>query len=162
MKQLYLSHESLLKTFMISRIRRDDDAVINEVLQSLELTNKIFVRIIYLGSIHRCLSPLIFGNETGIGVYLAFDQDKKHFFLAKPHPVSMVVMPSVIPSCVIAGSSGHIDANATTPPTPPPRLRLEDFDFGTPPDRDYSLSEHDFLADNQLVLPDNFDEPYFQ
>ena len=160
MKQLYLSHESLLKTFMISRIRRDDDAVINEVLQSLELTNKIFVRIIYLGSIHRCLSPLIFGNETGIGVYLAFDQDKKHFFLAKPHPVSMVVMPSVIPSCVIAGSSfGHIDANATTPPTPPPRLRLEDFDFGTPPNEEYLLSEDDFLVDNQYG---DIDESYFQ
>ena len=96
-KDLFTKNEPLLRTYLSSQELRDDDVVINDVLHSLNLEDAIFVQTISRGIDNEYyLSPQIFGNCEGKGVFLVFDASKKHFFLAKPLDVLSGVPLSVV------------------------------------------------------------------
>ena len=151
-KDLYTSHLPLLKKYMVSKIKRDHDDVINDVLDSLNLTEKISVRtILRVGhDTNFSLSTKSIGNPNGKTVFLTFDGKKEHFFLAKPHPSRSSGALKAHPSTPIAA---RLDTSSISLVTPPPRVRfLQDIDFGTPPDDDLLMDESQF---------DDIDEPFF-
>ena len=146
---------------MSSQVLRDGDVVINDVLHSLNLEDSLFVQTISRGDDNKYyLSSHFFGKCIGKGVFLAFDAPKKHFFLAKPLDVLSEVPLSVVFSDS-KGPSEETDIIATPPPTPPPRLRFEDLDFGTPPEPE----PEDMLFDDAFLDEERYadiDESYFR
>ena len=81
MKDLYTSYEPLLRKYMFSRVPRYHTEVINDVLLSLNLVDKVFIRIIFCApGKDALLSPEPFGNPQGKTIYLVFDEKKNTFF----------------------------------------------------------------------------------
>ena len=123
--KLFIFHFDLLRKYLFSRVYRDADSVIKDVLEKLCISDKVFVRTIsrYTTGKDYYLSHEVFGNCLGVGIYLVFSKEKKHFFLAKP--------TQLLSSC----------SSFQDPSTTSPRVRMEDFDFGTHPDIDLSYCD---------------------
>ena len=127
--------------------------VINDVLMTLSLTDKIFVRCIPRDGTDKkfYLSAETIGNPNGQGIFLAHVNEEKleHFLLAKP----LIPVPTTISKMqdiktisntkspdVKTQTADSQPTSATEPQASsfqPPRVRLEDLDFGPPPDIEY-------------------------
>ena len=81
-RDIYTFYEPFLRKYMFSREPRFYDVVINDVLLSLNLTEKNVIRIIFrsLDKVVQ-MSPEYFGNPQGIEIFLVYDTEKTHFYL---------------------------------------------------------------------------------
>lgn len=135
--ELLQNHEAVLREFLLSKIMRDDDIVINFALTKLNLSKKVCIRFIadYRGKF--CISSQTFGSPSGIPIFLV--NVKKHFFLAKSNdPSSSAISPGIASSPISPPSP---------PPTPAVTIRpysYESIDFGDPPDMDFGYDSIDF------------------
>ena len=147
---LYTFHLPLLKKYLISKVKRDHDVVINEVLDSLNLRDKILVRTIFRVGLEKnfSLSPQTFGNSNGKTIFLTFDGKKQHFFLVKPHKsrsAPLKVHPSTL-------SVPLLPTPPTRPVTPPARVRYDCFGVGPDPYEDLPVDENQY---------EDIDGPFF-
>ena len=161
-KDLYTSYEPLLRKYMFSRESRFYDAVINDVLLSLNLSEKVGIRIIFR-SLEKVvqLSPYYFGNPQGIEIFLVHDREKKHFFLAKRYSPHETFVSNVLPSgSDVQGtlSNPHFQAEVSSPP----RVRLEDAYSDMLEDLDEDMVEDPFEdSDEPTDFSVSASEPYW-
>ena len=87
MDELLSFHVPLLKEYLSSDFKRNYDKVVTKVLESLNLGDKIGVRLIVFIDDTFKLSAGTLGNSSGDIIFIVHKND--HFFLAKRVPTSV-------------------------------------------------------------------------
>ena len=139
--ELLSDHSQILEKYLSSIITREDSKVVNDVLVSFDLQDKISVRFVAYAFDGFLLSLQVFGNHSRPTIFIAHKDG--HFFLAKSSrpPVS---------------SLERKDAEICSS-IPKPKTGYCAEDFGPPPDHfdELDFDEPEFPEDI-LQLPEGF------
>ena len=125
--ELLSDHSQILEKYLSSIITREDSKVVDDVLVSLGLQDKISVRFVAFAFDGFLLSLQVFGNQSCPTLFIAHKSG--HFFLAKSFlpSVSLERKVAKISSPILKPKTGYCAEDFG-----PPRDHFDELDFDEP------------------------------